>query len=229
MSTLEPEIQPSFVRETVCLIDDDPAMLRLFAHLLSRSDIDARTFESAPTFLMHYQPGMASCILVNVDMPAMSGIELVKTLRNDPTAPPIIVVTAEDTVQACRDALRNGAWDFIAKPIDHTKLVARVERALAVHRQSREKFHDTIEFARRIDQLTERERFVMERLASGQKVKQIDKAMGIGFQTVSKHGIRAFEKLRVDNDVELALKLQQLDTLRANRLLRTDAREAIGQ
>ncbi len=122
-------------------------------------------------------------------------------------------MTAEDTVAQCRIALRNGAWDFLPKPIDHERLVARVQRAIEIHSQRAAMLQDTIEFARRVDQLTERERFVMERMASGQKVKQIAKAMGIGFQTVSKHGIRAFEKLRVDNEIQLALKLKQVESL----------------
>lgn len=195
------------------VIDDDPAVRRLIERLFRREGIATELFDSAPAFLLHYQSGRGACILVNVDMPAMSGIELVKTLQHDPHAPPIIVLTAEDTVSQCRIALRNGAWDFLAKPFDHAKLIARVQRAIEIHLHRQEKLQDTLEFAQRIDQLTERERFVMERMASGQKVKQIAKAMGIGFQTVSKHGIRAFEKLRVDNEVELALKLRQVESL----------------
>ncbi|MBL8827906.1 MAG: response regulator [Planctomycetaceae bacterium] len=197
----------------VFVIDDDPAVRRLIAHLLKQQGIDVQLFESAPSFLLRYQHGEGSCIVVNVDMPAMSGIELVKTLQHDQYAPPIIVITAEDTVAQCRLALRNGAWDFVPKPLDHAKLTARVQRAIEINHQRQVVKQDTLAFARRIDQLTDRERFVMERLASGQKVKQIAKALGIGFQTVSKHGIRAFQKLRVDNEVELALKLKQVESL----------------
>lgn len=210
------QITPPLSNEIVFVIDDDPAMLRLIAHLLNRAGIACETFESAPAFLLRYQSGQGACIVVNIDMPTMSGLELVKTLQSSPLAPPIIVATAEDTVPQCRAALRTGAWDFLPKPIDHTLLITRVRRALEIHRERNEKLKDTIDFARRIDQLTDREKFVMERLAAGQKVKQIAKAMGIGFQTVSKHGIRAFEKLRVDNDVELALKLKQVESLRTN-------------
>ncbi len=211
--------------QQVAIVDDDPAMMRLLSHLLGRAGFATQGFETAIDFLASYKTAPCSCLVVNIDMPAMSGIELIKTLRQDPAAPLIIVLTAQDTVEACREALRNGAWDFLAKPIDHAQLIARVERAVTMQQQRWVKLQDTIEFAQRLDQLTERERGVMERLAAGQKMKQIAKAMGIGFQTVSKHGIRAFEKLRVDNDVQLALKLQQLDTLRSQRAGRQRLRE----
>ncbi|MBL8829131.1 MAG: response regulator [Planctomycetaceae bacterium] len=204
-------------------------MLRLFRHLLEQAGFATQCFASAADFFASNCTAEVGCLVVNFDMPAMSGLELVKALRQEPAVPLIIVATAEDTVEACRDALRNGAWDFLAKPIDHANLVARVERALTVHHQRWLKFQDTIEFAHRLDQLTERERFVMERLAAGQKMKQIARAMGIGFQTVSKHGIRAFEKLRVDNDVQLALQLQQLDSLRSQRLARIDDRDGVDE
>ncbi len=81
---------PVIGKPTVYVIDDDPAVRRLIEHLLSREGLHVETFDSAPAFLLHYQSGRGTCILVNVDMPAMSGIELVKTLQSDPYAPRLL-------------------------------------------------------------------------------------------------------------------------------------------
>jgi two-component system response regulator DctR len=213
---------PAVIR-SVCIIDDDPAMLRLFG-LLTLAGLDAHCFDSAATFLEIRKSFKFGCALVNIDMPAMSGIELVKTLREDSASPLIIAVTGGDSVEAFREALRTGAWDFAAKQVDNANLIVRVERALTVYRQHCLELQETFEFAQRLENLTERERFVVCRIAEGQKIKQIAKSMGIGFRTVSKHGIRALEKLRIDNDVQLAIKV---NSLRRQRLIQPSLPEGI--
>lgn len=202
---------------TVFVIDDDPAIRMLLERAFVAAGRRVQTFESAPHFLMHYSPGAAGCILVDVEMPMMSGLDLAATLIQDPLSPPVIVITASANVENCRTAFRNGAWDFVKKPIDIRILDELVTAAIEFDTHLRRTRADSIRFADRLRNLTERELEVIAGLAQGQKIKQIAKTLGVGFQTVSKQGIRALAKLEVENEIELALRLYRLDDVRSER------------
>lgn len=202
---------------TVYVIDDDPAIRILLERVLRAAGHRVLSYESAPHFLMHYAPGSAGCIVVDVEMPMMSGLDLAATLIRDPLSPPVIVITALANVEICRTAFRNGAWDFVKKPIDVRLISELVSSALEFDGRVRKERADSVSFADRLRQLTDRERQVIAGLAQGQKIKQIAKTLGVGFQTVSKQGIRALAKLDVNNEIELALRLYRLDDARSER------------
>ena len=122
---------------TVFIVDDDPAILKSMARLLAEVAQPSATFQSAREFLEAYDPAQPGCLLVDVRMPGMSGIELHKTLIAQGSKIPVIVITGHGDVPMAAKALRRGAVDFIEKPLEPQQLLDRIQEALARDAQSR--------------------------------------------------------------------------------------------
>lgn len=188
--------------DTVFIVDDDASVRDSLALLLSLRGYATRVFASAEDFLGALQPDWCGCVVADIRMPGMSGLELQEHLRRRAPELPVVVVTAHGDVTAARRAFLNEAVDFIEKPFDSGQLVATIERALGT--DAKGPAHAPARPA-----LTEREREVMLLLAKGLHNRRIAEQLGISPRTVEVHRARVLNKTGADNIVELVRLVDQ--------------------
>ena len=182
-------------RGTVYVVDDDEAVRDSVQWLLEGQDFRVRSFESAEVFLARYDPREVACLIVDIRMDGMSGLELQDRLieRNSPL--PIAFITGHGDVPLAVDTMKKGAMDFIQKPFKEDQLVPLVERMLE---QARALFTEHQQAASRdalLAKLTGREAQVLERIVAGRLNKQIADDLGISIKTVEAHRANIMEKL----------------------------------
>ena len=200
---------------TVHIIDDDPSVREAMAWLLRTRRLLSQAYAGAAAFeqaLGADEPAAPGCILLDVRMPGLSGLTLFDRLlaRGVPTLWPVIFLTGHADVPTAVDTVKRGAFDFCEKPFSDNALVDRVEQALALSRERLTQRAGRRAVQARMDELTERERAVMERVAGGLANKQIADELAISVRTVEVHRARVFEKMDVKSAVELANLLQKL-------------------
>lgn len=188
---------------TVFIIDDDPAALDSLRCLLESVKLQVESYENPKDFLQTFDPQRPGCIVLDVRMPEMSGLELQQRLIQQADAPPIIVVTGHADVPVCATAFRAGAFDFIEKPANHQLLLGCIQRAIAHDAAQRRARGESPQLKARRDLLTPRESEVLDLVVAGQSLKQIATTLDISVQTAAKHRSRVFEKMQVANDVQL--------------------------
>ena len=190
-------------KPTVFLVDDDKSVRDAIAWLIESVGLNVQSFESATDFLETYDATQPGCLVLDVRMPGMSGLELQQQLATRRSGIPIIIVTGHGDVPMCIRAFENGAFAFLEKPVNHQALLDYIQRALEEDRNNRLKVGAGPDIDYRINLLTAREKEVMELLVSGKTMKQIAADLEISIQTCSKHRAKVLEKLQVGNDVEL--------------------------
>ena len=174
----------------VFVVDDDQALRDSIALLARAEGFATRTFDSARSFLDAWDRSEPGCLIVDLRMPGLSGLDLQERLAGDADAPPIIFLTGHGTVPAAVCALKAGAMDFLEKPFDPALLLARVREAFARDRRRRSD-------ARRLAALTRREREVLEQVASGKANKVIAANLWISERTVEQHRASGMRKAGV--------------------------------
>jgi len=189
---------------TVYVVDDDPGSLRSTRWLLESVGLSVETYSSAREFLAAYDPGRPGCLLLDLRMPEMDGLDLQKELASRGAHPPIIFVTGYGDVPKCAEAMKTGAIDFLEKPADDKKILSLVRLAMEEGRRRRFAEASSPEITVRIQRLTPREREVMKLLYAGEAMKAIAAKLGISVQTVAKHRTRVLEKMEVSGEAELA-------------------------
>jgi two-component system, LuxR family, response regulator FixJ len=192
---------------TVFVVDDDPSALRAVCFLLECNAWKVEGFSSADEFLRAWSPDRHGCLLLDVRMPGMSGLELQAALTRDGVCFPIIMMSGYGDVATCSQAFRAGAVDFLEKPSDQKVLLSRILEAVERDAKRRIAQADNPRFFARLLQLTPREREVMDRLMEGKTLKQIALELSVSVQTSSKHRMKVLEKLHVANDIELLRNL----------------------
>lgn len=188
---------------TVYVVDDDPALRESLGYLLQSEGLVVRAFEGARQFLAEYDRNSRGCLVVDVRMPEMSGLQLQEYLAAEGSTLPVIVITGHGDVPMAVKALKNGALDFIEKPFADQQLLDRVHEALDVDRRrfgERAKREDIL---RRLGRLTKREREVMTGVAEGKANKVIAEELGLSPKTVEVHRARLMQKLEVDSLAQL--------------------------
>ena len=188
---------------TVYVVDDDPAVCRALTRLLEQVNLPVRVFHSAQDFLDEFDDESPGCILLDVRMPGMSGLELQRELAERALDPPIIIITGHGDVPMAVDAMRQGALDFMEKPFKPQQLLDRVHEALT---QAVERCAARAKRARALDLLallTQREREVVNRAATGKNNKQIAADFGVSSQAIDAHRSKAFKKLQVTSVAEM--------------------------
>jgi RNA polymerase sigma factor (sigma-70 family) len=188
---------------TVHIVDDDPAMRDSLALLLSLRGYRTASFASAEDFLAAIRPDWVGCILADIRMPGMSGLEMQHALASRGTSMPVIVLTAHGDVESARAAFKAHAIDFLEKPFADESLLAAIEQALG-----REASRVTTSQARErqaqaLSALTPRERDVLELVVLGQHNREVAERLGISPRTVEVHKARLMEKLGVGSLAEL--------------------------
>lgn len=194
---------------TVFLVDDDESLREALAWLLESVDLNVETYPNANAFLESLDDDQPGCLVVDMRMPGMSGLALQRHLKDSAIEIPVIIITGHGDVPMCVEAFQNGAFSFLEKPVNHQKFLDEIFRALEHDARRRER--NATGVSERVDQLSPREREVMELIANGKSMKHISSTLGISIQTCSKHRARILEKLGVDNDVELVRSLLLAD------------------
>lgn len=188
---------------TVYLVDDDAAVRDALAFLLGTVGLHVRAFPDGPALLHGLDPGDLGCLLLDIRMPHVSGLQLQAELRARGVDLPVVIMTGHGNVDLCRRAFQQGAVDFLEKPIDETALLETVQRALHAHLRQRERLEASADARAHLARLTEREREVLQGLMNGQTGKQSARQLGISVRTVETHRASIFEKLEVASLAEL--------------------------
>lgn len=188
----------------VHIIDDDEAIRDALSWLLQSRDVGAEAWASAEAFLDAWAPDMTGCLLLDIRMDGMSGLELFDRLRERGCRMPVIFLTGHGDVPIAVSALKKGARDFVEKPFNDNDLVDRVIDALAYDAAQRVREAGQASVAARLATLTQRERQVMELVVAGKLNKVIADDLGISMRTVEVHRAHVFEKMGVKTAVELA-------------------------
>ena len=178
---------------TVFLIDDDPHVRDSLGLLLSLKGLSAQLFANAESFLGTYQPDQPRCVLTDLRMPGMTGLELQAALRERRLDVPVVVLTAHGDVATARAALKNGALDFLEKPIDDVMLLEVLHNALRVDHERRAAATARSSSHRRMERPTERE--ILSLFAARHQNREIATQLGMSPRTVEVHKARIMEKL----------------------------------
>lgn len=181
---------------TVFIVDDDDAVRRFLTGLIQSIDLKVEAYASAKDFLDAYEPGRPGCLLLDVRMPGMSGLELQRELSERSIALQVVILTGHGNVPVAVQAMKAGAVDFIEKPFNNELLLDRIQRAVAQSLRSdseREKHDETL---RRLDTLTPRERQVFDLVVNGETNKSIAHRLTISEKTVEIHRANVMRKMR---------------------------------
>jgi FixJ family two-component response regulator len=189
--------------QRVYVVDDDEAMRDSLVWLLESHGLAVAPYASAEGFLAAYGEAMRGCLVLDVRMPGMSGLELYEALNARRSTLPVIFVTGHGDVPMAVSALKKGAVDFIEKPFRDGDMLRLIEQCLAMERTLREAREQEATLQRRLASLTERERQVLERVVAGKLNKQIADDLAISIKTVEVHRARVMEKMAAGSLAEL--------------------------
>lgn len=189
--------------DLVHVIDDDPAVRDSLSFLLETADLRARTYESAAAFLEALPQVQRGCVVTDVRMPDMTGIELVKRLKADGFRLPIVMITGHADVPLAVEAMKAGVADFIEKPFDDEVLLAAIHTALSEDEKDRRGAAETAEIAMRMASLSGREHEVLHGLVAGHANKVIAYDLGISPRTVEIYRANVMTKMKAASLSEL--------------------------
>ncbi|MEG3619249.1 response regulator transcription factor [Magnetovibrio sp. PR-2] len=207
MSTVERETSPMFHEDTtVYIVDDDQAVRDSLSWLISSIGLNVETFETAQHFLDNYNQQRPGCVLVDVRMPGMSGLELQKHISQENQCLPVIIVTGHGDVKMAVNAMKQGAFDFIEKPYNDQVMLDLLQTALAECERRRSAKMEHQEVQDLYDNLTAREREVMEMIVAGNTNKQIAYGLSISEKTVEAHRAKVMDKLQARSLADLIRK-----------------------
>ena len=181
---------------TVFVVDDDQAMRQSLKWLIESVGMAVETYASADAFMHNYYPGQAGCLLLDVRMPGMSGLELQEHFIEHDIRIPIIIITGHGDVPMSVRAMKAGAVDFIEKPFNDELLLESIRNALVYDLDQRTSQAELAEIASRLDQLTPREHEVMAMVTDGRSNKDIASTLGVSAKTVEAHRARVMEKMK---------------------------------
>ena len=187
----------------IALIDDHPATLRALRRLLTAEGFEVHSFESAEALLQQSADLRYDCLLLDVNMPGRSGLDLQEQLAQDPDAPPIVFLTGRGDIPMTVRAMRRGAVGFLTKPVNDTDLLEAVRGAVAVAAQLKNQRDAMAADRERLARLTPREREVLSHLIAGKLNKQIAADLGTSEQTIKVHRMRIHEKSGLPSVAEL--------------------------
>ncbi len=189
--------------QVVHVIDDDAALRDSIRMFLANEGLEVKMFASADAFLGALEPGRAGCLVTDVKMPGMTGMELLAEIAELKIALPVIVITGHADVPLAVQAMKRGAVDFLEKPFQAQVLIEAVRRALEVGRDSQRQVLSLQEAQARLATLTARENEVLDRLVKGQANKVIAYEMGISPRTVEVHRANVMKKTQAGSLSEL--------------------------
>ncbi len=187
----------------IYIVDDDEAVRDSLDLLLSSAGFTTMTFGSAEAFLAHPREVARICVLSDIRMPGMSGMELLETLRREDVRCPVVLITGHGDVPLAVDAMKRGAHDFIEKPFDDERLISAIDAALTHAEAGGDITSVDPEAASRVAALSRRERQVMEGLIGGLSNKAIARDYGISPRTVEVYRANVMTKMKAGSLAEL--------------------------
>jgi FixJ family two-component response regulator len=187
----------------VFVVDDDEAVRRFLSGLIESIELRMEAYASAQDFLAAYQPGRPGCLVLDVRMPGMSGLELQRELADRAIDLPVIVLTGHGNVQVAVHAMKAGAVDFIEKPFDNELLLDRIQKAVAESVHARGERIKRDEIAQRTRLLTPRERQVLDLVVAGETNKGVARRLDISERTVEIHRANVMRKMRAKTFADL--------------------------
>ena len=199
----ENAVEPEIRTQRVYIVDDDGAVRQSIAWLMESVHLATESCASAVDFLQRYHPSMRGCVVLDLRMPRMSGLELQEALNEANCDLPIIFVTGHGEVSSAVQALKGGAFDFLEKPFSNNRLLERVQAALTWEGERWARAMDEAQTRRRFTTCTARELQVLDQLVGGASNKQVADALDISIKTVEVHRARLMEKTAARSFAEL--------------------------
>jgi len=196
----------------VHIVDDDDSVREALSRVLRYAGFDARAYPSAVEFLVAERDDVPSCIVLDVGLPGMSGVELQAAIGRRESTPPIVFLTGRGDVDTSVRAMKAGAVDFLTKPVDRKALLTAVNVALACDAERRHRRDEIRDVRERFDRLTSREREVFAEVVRGKLNKQIAEAFGTSIRTVKAHRAQVMAKMEAGSLAELVSVAGRLET-----------------
>lgn len=193
----------SDILQTIFIVDDDEDVRDSLVELFGSLGLQAKSYESATGFLDAYNSEESGCLLTDVRMPGMSGIELQQKLNENEVIIPVVIMTGHGDVQMAVQAMKDGAYEFLQKPFRDQELIDCISKALAQDKTNRIELKKKRAIQDRIDSLTARECEVINKVMEGKANKKIARELNISDRTVEIHRSHAMEKLSVKSVAEL--------------------------
>jgi FixJ family two-component response regulator len=194
----------------VYIVDDEAGMRKALSRLLGAEGFDVRPFASAQEFLDVFQPDEVACIILDLAMPGIDGLDLQRRLLDHDPAPSVVFLTARGTIPKTVQAMKAGAVDFLAKPVTAADLLGAVQAALR-HAEKTHREHEELgALSLRYQRLTPREREVMALVVAGWPNKRIAAQLGVGEPTVKVHRARVMHKMKAESLAGLVRTAEKL-------------------
>ena len=188
---------------TIHIVDDDPGMLKYLSDLVNTLNYKSQTYESANDFLNHYEGEGLGCLILDLRLPGISGLELHQQLPEHGIDLPVIMISGFGDISTAVKAMKSGVLDFLEKPFKGQELLELIHNAINQHKEIREK-SNTLNIAQtRIDSLTKREKQVMELVVVGMLNKDIAKELEISIKTVEVHRANVMDKMSAKSVADL--------------------------
>jgi len=187
----------------VYIVDDDDITLWTLKELVQSIGAQVHTFTSAKEFLAFYSPSPCECLISDVRMPEIGGLQVQRLLMSTGAPPPIIFITSHSEISAAVEAMKAGAFDFVEKPVNGHLLLEKVQAALTHSRNLHKERQQQSTKQARLDLLTPKEREIVNLVVQGRSSREIATDMDISVRTVENHRARIMEKLHITSAVEL--------------------------
>ncbi len=191
----------------VFVIDDDEAVRSSLEWLINSVEIEVRTFASADEFLSAYERGHPGCLIVDVRMPGMSGLELQRQLAERSISRPVIIITGHGDVEMAVRAMKAGAFDFVQKPFNDQVLLDLIQSALEKNARASQDIAERLRVAEQLGQLTNRERQVLDGIVGGDSNKEIATRLGLSEKTIEFHRSKVMRKMEARSLADLTRKV----------------------
>jgi len=196
---------------TVFIVDDDEEVRDSLRLLLESVGLQVRCYPSATEYLEAFDPSWPGCLIVDIRMPGMSGLDMQERLAEQPIKPPVIIITGHGDVPMAVRAVKAGAVDFIEKPFRDQILLDSVHRAIEMDAKQRGEAMRLSDIREHLGRLTPREREVLDRVILGKRNKTISEELGITLSTVEAHRSRVMDKMEADSLSQLMRMMLSLE------------------
>ncbi|HEX5162301.1 MAG TPA: response regulator transcription factor [Steroidobacteraceae bacterium] len=194
----------------VMVVDDDSGVRNAMRSLLKSVGLESALYASAQEFLAAYQPAQPGCLVLDIRMPGMSGLELQQQLNLRGAVIPVIFMTGHGDIPMAVEAMQHGAFDFLQKPFRDQDLLDRIQRAIAKDAEQRQSLGEHERIKSHLETLTAREREVLDLLTQGKQNKAIAQDLGVSPRTIEIHRARVMEKMAAQSVAQLVRMMLDL-------------------
>jgi RNA polymerase sigma factor (sigma-70 family) len=194
----------------IMVVDDDSGVRNAMRHLLKSVGLECALYASAQEFLAAYQPGQPGCLVLDIRMPGMSGLELQQQLNLRGAVIPVIFMTGHGDIPMAVEAMQHGAFDFLQKPFRDQDLLDRIQKAIVKDAEQRQSLGEHERIKAHLESLTAREREVLDLMTEGKQNKVIAQDLGVSPRTIEIHRARVMEKMNAQSVAQLVRMMLDL-------------------